>query len=89
MAVFKKGQRVRLVRVRAPQLAHNIGCTGTFNRYETSPIFKYCDCVVNWDGEVGGFMEEADFLEPIQPEGYKVVTWAECPWQPKREELTT
>lgn len=105
MATFRVGQRVRLIAVRKVGEEHRIGkqgtirSIGTYGPGETIEVkngvrmytHRGCDCTVKWDNSSRPFTAVKFWqLEPVQPEGNKVVEWSECLWQPEhlKEEIT-
>jgi|SRR6478609_151594 len=96
MAKFYVGQRVKLAR---PFYQKNLNITGVIRSlHEPFTLTRggKCDCFVNWDNgskDGPGFAEAGEpwtgthtsQLEPIQPEGWKKISWEEMKdlWTPK------
>lgn len=92
---WRVGMRCRLVRPRNPQNAGVTGtvigigpwCRGDEVRGPDGDHFRTyfdADCIVLWDdGDRFHCLATFDQLEPIQPEGRKVVSWSDCLWMPE------
>ena len=93
MSRFYVGQRVRKVRHVPGGGSNNpvpVGSEGVIVALRTilkgteSPLGPYTfdsDCVVAYGGDVRG--STTAILEPILPEGWQPVEWADCLWQPE------
>lgn len=99
MSVLRVGMRVRIKWSRAwPELA---GQEGQIVARNTTPFAVPGSRIGDWRvapdawgsdiaprlGANGGnrFAPVSDQLEPILPDSYTKITWAECIWQPERE----
>lgn len=86
---FRIGQRVKFVRASGAWSAPHIGKTGTVDAIgpliayaPQSDVAKLCEYRVAWDGGRSSCVDGWQ-LEPIQPEGWRVVGWSSCLWMPE------
>lgn len=85
MAMFKVGQRVRIVCVIGnTHPASLVGQEGVVNEIdeEDSPTFYGLDIAPLWEDDEFVYGFEAAELSPIIPEGMQPVAWENCLWQP-------
>ena len=81
MTTFYVGQRVVLAR---PNYQENYGKAGVIIDFELAPIgtecldgytSHECNCVVQWDNEIGASWEHTDKLEPLNRRGDKITSY--------------
>lgn len=89
MTTFYLGQRVRIVGHTEASSSRNYevhGMEAVVVRIGTDTDMPdvFADYLVRLDN-AHEWSCMSDELEPIQPEGYQVVTWESCLWQPERE----
>lgn len=81
MAVFRVGQRVRIVRCICKEMRCHLGKEGVIIRADG----RYFDIDSALDVDGIPCHWHPDHIEPIQPERNRVVAWSDCPWSPHKE----
>jgi hypothetical protein len=89
MATFRVGQRVRLVKV-SNNARGILGAECVITELDAKGRDKegvfYIGHRLNKRNASGRWIiAPAGWIEPIQPEGNKVVNWEDCLWQPTKE----
>lgn len=90
MATFRVGQRVRYVRHHPSVTVRGcgevpLGATGVLKPSSRPDRADFCILFDEyksdaWDGQ---YLMNSDMIEPIQPEGNRVIAWSECLWMPE------
>lgn len=59
-----------------------VGSEGRIERIVPAELKRSADCYVQYEGRESYSSGIWSDLEPIMPEGNKVVSWSECLWDP-------